>query len=76
MKIFTLYVYFVQRPWEICAAASEHISYVCGSSGNISCFLRNVRLFLKDINMWLLLKENVQLIFLCVWLLLRIFHVF
>ena len=31
------------------------------------CFLRNVRLLLKDTNVRLLLKENVQLIFfLCV----------
>ena len=33
------------------------------ASGNISYFLMNVRLLLKDINVRLLLKENVQLIF-------------
>ena len=33
-----------------CAAASEHIFFVCvAASKNISCFLRNVRLLLKDI---------------------------
>ena len=36
------------------------------ASGNISYFLMNVRLLLKDINVRLLLKENVQLIFLYV----------
>ena len=33
-----------------CAAASEHIFFLCvAASKNISCFLRNVRLLLKDI---------------------------
>ena len=72
MKIFTQSVYILYRNRERkCAAAFEYIS----------CFLRNVwlllrifyyisrnvRLLLKDINVRLLLKENVQLIFfLCV----------
>ena len=48
-----------------CAAASEHIFYV--SENAPRCFLKNVRLLLKDINEQLLLKENVQLLFfLCV----------
>ena len=37
------------------------------ASGNISSFLMNVRLLLKDINVRLILKESVPLIFfLCV----------
>ena len=31
------------------------------ASGNISCFLRNVRLLLKDINVGVLAKENVHI---------------
>ena len=53
-----------------CAAASEHIfcfSKCVAAPRFISLFLKNVRLLLKDINEQLLLKENVQLIFvLCV----------
>ena len=54
-----------------CAAASEHILYVLANVwlllGVFQCFLRNGRLLLKDINVRLLLKENVQMIFfLCV----------
>ena len=49
-----------------CAAASEHIFYVSANVwlllGVFQCFLKNVRLLLKDINERLLLKENVQLI--------------
>ena len=40
--------------------------YVCGCFRKHFKFLRNVRLLLKDINVRLLLKENVQLIFLCI----------
>ena len=43
-----------------CAAASEHIFYV---EDCVAASLRNGRLLLKDINVRLLLKENVQLIF-------------
>ena len=54
-----------------CAAASEYISCFLRNVwlllGVFQCFLRNGRLLLKDINVRLLLKENVQLIFfLCV----------
>ena len=54
-----------------CGAASEHIFYVSANMwlllGVFQCFLRNGRLLLKDINVRLLLKENVQMIFfLCV----------
>ena len=48
-----------------CAAASEYIFYVedcVAASENISYFLRNVQLLLKDINKRLLLKETVQLL--------------
>ena len=50
-----------------CAAASEYISCFLRNVwlllGVFQCFLRNGRLLLKDINVRLLLKENVQLIF-------------
>ena len=36
------------------------------ASGNISYFLMNVRLLLKDINVRLLLKENVLIFCVCV----------
>ena len=54
-----------------CAAASENISCFLRNVwlllGVFQCFLRNGRLLLKDINVRLLLKENVQMIFfLCV----------
>ena len=54
-----------------CAAASEYISCFLRNVwlllGVFQCFLRNGRLLLKDINVRLLLKENVQMIFfLCV----------
>ena len=58
---------FCAETVKTCAAASEYIFYV---SANVwlllavfQCFLKNVRLLLKDINERLLLKENVQLIF-------------
>ena len=52
-----------------CATSSERKSAAdilrvfVAASENISCFLRNVRLLLKDINVQLLLKDNVQLLF-------------
>ena len=50
-----------------CAAASEYISSIlrnaCLLLRTFYSLLRNVRLLLKDINVRLLLKENVQLIF-------------
>ena len=50
-----------------CAAASEHVFYVSANMwlllGVFRCFLKSVRLLLKDINERLFLKENVQLIF-------------
>ena len=54
-----------------CAAASEYISCFLRTVWlllkTFQYFLKNVRLLLKDINEQLLLKENVQLIFvLCV----------
>ena len=60
---------------KICAAASEYIFYVPANVllllGVFLCFLMNMRLPLKDIIERLLLKENVQLIFFSVWLLLE-----
>ena len=49
---------------KICAAAFEHI-FLCvwPLLETFQCFLRNVRLLLKDISVRLLLKENVELIF-------------
>ena len=64
-------MYFVQKTVKICAAASEYIFYFSRNAWLLlvvfKCFLKNVRLLLKDINERLLLKENVHLIFfLCV----------
>ena len=63
------FIIFCAETVKICAAASKYIS--C-SLRNVwlllavsQCFLKNVRLLLKDINEQLLLKENVQLIFAC-----------
>ena len=72
-------VYILCRNREIkCATASEHIFYVSANMllplGVFQCFLRKVWLLLKDINERLLLKENVHMIFLCVWLLLETFQ--
>ena len=65
-KVYILY----ENREKNCAAASEHIfcfSKCVAAPRCISLFLKNVRLLLKDINEQLLLKENVQLIFvLCV----------
>ena len=58
---------FCAETVKTCAAASEYIFYVSANVwlllGVFQCFLKNVRLLLKDINERLLLKENVQLIF-------------
>ena len=59
MKIFTQSVYILCRDRE---KFVQHIFFMCvAASGNISCFLRNMQLLLKDINVRLLLKENMQL---------------
>ena len=64
-------MFFKERP-----AVSKRYQYVAASERkcaadifvcvaaleNISCFLRNIRLLLKDINVRLLLKEDVQLL--------------
>ena len=68
MKIFTQSVYILCRNRERkCAAASEYISCFLRNLWLLPrifyVFLRNVRLLLKNINVQLLLKENVQLIF-------------
>ena len=46
-----------------CAPTSEYIFYVSGNVwlllGVFQCFLKNVRLLLKDINKRLLLKEKM-----------------
>ena len=80
MKIFTQNVCILCRNRERkCVAASEHIFYVSANVwlllGVFQCFLKNVQLLLKDINLWLLLKENVQLFFVW-WLLLETFQCF
>ena len=58
---------FCAETVKTCAAASEYISCFLRNVwlllGVFQCFLRNGRLLLKDINVRLLLKENVQLIF-------------
>ena len=59
-----------------CAAASEYIFYVSANVwlllGKFQCFLKNVRLLLKDINERLLLKRKCAAdMFLCVWLFLH-----
>ena len=58
---------FCAETLKTCAALFENTFYV---SANVwllldvfQCLLRNGRLLLKDINEWLLLKENVQMIF-------------
>ena len=71
MKIFTQSVHILYRNRERkCAAAFEYISCFLRNVWlllRIFYFiLRNVRLLLKDINVRLLLKENVQLFFWCV----------
>ena len=58
---------FCAETVKTCEAASEHNVYVSANVwlllGVVQCFLKNVRLLLKDINERLLLKENVQPIF-------------
>ena len=64
MKIFTKSVYILCRDREKFVQLLLNIFFMrVATSGNISCFLRNVRLLMKDVNMRLLLKENVQLVF-------------
>ena len=57
---------FCTETVKACAAASKYIFYVSANVwlllGVFQCFLNNVRLFLKDINERLFLKENVQLL--------------
>ena len=59
---------FCEETVKTSAAASEYIFYVSANVrlilGVFQCFLKNVRLLLKDINEGMLLKENVQLTFL------------
>ena len=54
-----------------CAAASWKIFFVCGCFWEYFMFFKNVRLLLKDINVWMLLKENVQLLLRIMYVLLR-----
>ena len=65
-NLHTKCVYFVQRPCSCFWIDPLLFSECVAASKNILCFLRNVRLLLKDINVRLLLKENVQLFFWCV----------
>ena len=54
MKIFAKVCIFCAEAVKTCAAASEHIFHVSANVwlllGVFECFLKNVRLLLKDIN--------------------------
>ena len=72
---FKVYI-FCAETVKICAA--DTFCKCVAASGNISSFLMNVRLLLKDINVRLILKESVPLIFFfvcgCFWKHFNVFN--
>ena len=63
MKIFTQSVYILCRDWKFCAAASEHIFYVCGCFWKHLMFFKEHAAASEKYQRVTALKENVQLIF-------------